>query len=271
MLIPLKLKDAVTLGNILGGLASALAAMEGSLDWACIFMLIAWVFDMFDGTVARLTGTGNKFGKVFDNLADLISYSVAPSFIVYAAYSAPRDLGGAGWPFWAAGLLAALPTAFGCIRFTRNNVKDFLMHEFHLGLPRPMHALFIAGMLTSHLFRGPWMTEGASALNPVLYGLGAAAIAGSSLLVLGLRPYHSRPRKESRRLVYFFVGWFLLTTPLGLVVGLLAGAPRLFFDVLFVNFSIYVWLQHLIIPADKRREARLVVNRLVNEWRREIG
>ena len=60
MLIPLKLKDAVTLGNILGGLASALAAMEGSLDWACIFMLIAWVFDMFDGTVARLTGTGNN-------------------------------------------------------------------------------------------------------------------------------------------------------------------------------------------------------------------
>jgi phosphatidylserine synthase len=271
MFIPVKLKDAVTLGNILGGLASALAAMEGSLDWACIFMLIAWIFDMFDGTVARLTGTGNKFGEVFDNLADLISYSVAPGFIVYAAYSAPRNLGGAGWPIWAAGLLAALPIVFGCIRFTRNNVKDFLMHEFHLGLPRPMHALFIAGMLTSHLFRGPWMTDGAAVVNPLLYGLGAAAIAGSSLLVLGLRPYHSRPRRESRRLVYFFVGWFLFTTPLGLVVGLLAGAPRLFFDALFVNFTIYVWFQHLIIPADKRHEARRVVNRLVREWKQEIG
>lgn len=271
MFIPLKLKDLVTLGNILGGLASAVAAMEGSLDWACAFMIIAWIFDMFDGTVARLTGTGNKFGEVFDNLADLVSYSVAPSFIVYAAYHAPRGLGGAGWPVWAAGLLAALPAVFGCIRFTRNNVKDFLMHEFHLGLPRPMQALFIACMLTSHLFRGPWMADGTSGLNPILYGLGALAIAGSSLLILTLRPYHSRPRRESRRLVYFFVAWFLVTSPLGLAIGLLAGEARLFFDVLFINFSLYVWLQHLIIPAEKKRQARLVVDRLVQEWKREIG
>jgi CDP-diacylglycerol--serine O-phosphatidyltransferase len=271
MFIPLKLKDAVTTGNILGGLASAVAAMEGSLEWACVFMLIAWIFDMFDGTVARLTGGGNKFGEVFDNLADLVSYSVAPSFIIYAAYHAPRELGGAGWPIWAAGLLAALPTVFGCIRFTRNNVKDFLMHEFHLGLPRPMHALFIACMLTSHLFRGPGMTDPASALNPALYGLGAAAIAGSSLLVLGLRPYHSRPRKESHWLVYFFTAWFLVTAPLGLLTGLAAGQPRIFFDVLFFNFSLYVWLQHLIIPAGKKREARQVVRRLIREWNEQIG
>ena len=269
MFVPLKLKDAVTMGNILGGLASAIAAMEGSLDWACVFMIIAWIFDMCDGAVARLTGGGNKFGVVFDNLADLVSYSVAPSFIIYAAYHAPRELGGAGWPFWAAGLLAALPTVFGCIRFTRNNVKDFLMHEFHLGLPRPMHALFIACMLTSHLFHGPWITDASSWHNPVFYGLGAALIAASSILVLTLRPYHSRPRPTSRFLVFFFVGWFLITTPLGLVIGLLAGVPRLLFDVLFVNFSLYVWLQHLIIPADKKREARRVVNRLVGEWKRE--
>jgi hypothetical protein len=146
-----------------------------------------------------------------------------------------------------------------------------LMHEFHLGLPRTIYALNIACMLTSHLFRGPWMTDSASAWNPVLYGLGAAAIAGSSLLILTLRPYHSRPRKESRRLVYFFVGWFLVTSPLGLAIGLLAGVPRLFFDVLFVNFSIYVWLQHLIIPAHKKHEVRRVVSRLVREWREEIG
>jgi phosphatidylserine synthase len=271
MFIPLKLKDTVTLGNILGGLASAVAAMEGSLDLACAFMIIAWVFDMFDGTVARLTGGGNKFGEVFDNLADLVSYSLAPGFIVYAAYHAPRELGGAGWPLWAAGLLAALPAVFGCVRFTRNNVKDFLMHEFHLGLPRTIYALNIACMLTSHLFRGPWMTDGDSVLNPLLYGLGAAAIAGSSLLILTLRPYHSRPRKESRRLVHFFVAWFLITSPLGLLVGLLIGESRLFFDVLFFNFSLYVWLQHLIIPASKKQQARRVVNRLVEEWNQEIG
>jgi phosphatidylserine synthase len=270
MFIPMKLKDAVTLGNILGGLASATAAIEGSLDWACGFMIIAWIFDMLDGTVARLTGGGNKFGEVFDNLADLISYSVAPTFIVYSAYHAPRLLGGAGWPIWAAGLLAALPTVFGCIRFTRNNVKDFLMHEFHLGLPRPMQALFIACMLSSHLFRNPWMTDGASALNPILYGLGAAAIAGSSLLVLTLRPYHSRPRRGSHRSAYFFVAWFLITSPLGLLAGAFLGEIRIFFDVLFFDFSLYVWLQHLIIPREKKRQVRREADRLVREWNREI-
>jgi CDP-diacylglycerol--serine O-phosphatidyltransferase len=271
MFIPLQLKDVVTLGNILGGLASAVAAMEYSFDWACVFMLIAWVFDMLDGTVARLTGGGNKFGKVFDNLADLVSYSVAPSFIIYSAYHAPRELGGAGWPIWAAGLLATLPAVFGCIRFTRNNVKDFLMHEFHLGLPRPMHALFITCMLTSHLYCGPWMTDGVSMLNPILWCLGAAAIAGSSLLVLTMRPYHSRPRKESRRLVHFFVGWFLITSPLGLLVGLFVRDARLFFDVLFFNFTLYVWLQHLLIPVTRRREVRQITRRLVQEWQEEIG
>ena len=60
MLNPMKLKDYVTMGNILGGLAAMIAAVEGSLDWACGFMLIAWIFDSFDGAVARMTGTGSR-------------------------------------------------------------------------------------------------------------------------------------------------------------------------------------------------------------------
>jgi CDP-diacylglycerol--serine O-phosphatidyltransferase len=94
------------------------------------------IFDTLDGIVARLTSGGNKFGEVFDNIADLVVYSFSPTMIIYAAYYLPKDKGGAGWPAWAAILLASLPTIFGCVRFARNNVKSIKSEEFHLGFPR---------------------------------------------------------------------------------------------------------------------------------------
>lgn len=269
MFVPIKIKDLVTMGNILGGVGSMIACIEGSLEWACYLMLIAWIFDMLDGTVARLTGGGNKFGEVFDNLADLVSYSLAPSFILYLAYHTPAGLGGAGWPLWAAGMLAALPTVFGCVRFTRNNVKPFIMHEWHLGLPRPMYALFIATLFASHVFRGPWISDPLA--NKMLYGIAAVLILAATGLTLTLRPYHSRPRRSSRSLVYFFVAWFLITSPLGFLIGIVLGDHRLFFDVLLVNFSLYVWCQHLIIPASKRRQVKAHAQKLILQWREKMG
>jgi CDP-diacylglycerol---serine O-phosphatidyltransferase len=269
MLNPMRLKDYVTLGNILGGVASMIASMEGSIDWAAYWMLIAWIFDSFDGLVARLTGGGNKFGEVFDNVADLVAYSLAPTFLIYLAYHMPKEFGGAGWPVWAAAVLASLPTLFGCIRFARNNVKDIIMPEFHLGLPRTVYALCIASLFCSHVFKGSWMTDGSQA-NAVLYWIGAAFILVISFLTFTLHPFHAKPKKPSGS-VMFCAMWFLITTPIGFIVGTISKDLRIFFDVLFFNFNVYTFLGWTIIPAEKRKEVRDYVDRLVQEFKSEMN
>jgi phosphatidylserine synthase len=232
-------------------------------------MIIAWIFDSFDGVVARLTGGGNKFGEVFDNVADLVAYSLAPTFVIYVVYHTPRELGGAGWPVWAAAALAFVPTLVGCIRFTRNNVKGIVMPEFHLGLPRTVYALYIATLFTSHVFHNPWVYHPTG--NILLYTLGAGFILVTSFLVLTLRPYLAKPKRGAMGWVIFCTVWFLTTTGAGFIAGLILKDLRIFMDALLVNFTLYTWFQHMTIPDHKRREARRYVEQLIGEWKEEMG
>ena len=50
---------------------------------ALFFILLACIFDLFDGRVARMGGAESPFGREFDSLADIISFGVAPAFLVY--------------------------------------------------------------------------------------------------------------------------------------------------------------------------------------------
>src|SRR5581483_4641881 len=63
------------------------------------FILLACIFDLFDGRVARMGGHESPFGREFDSLADLISFGVAPAFLVHRVVL--RDLWdndpGVGW------------------------------------------------------------------------------------------------------------------------------------------------------------------------------
>ena len=49
---------------------------------ALAFILLACIFDLFDGRVARMGGVESPFGREFDSLADLVSFGVAPAFLV---------------------------------------------------------------------------------------------------------------------------------------------------------------------------------------------
>ena len=54
----------------------------GQIKLALGFILLACIFDLFDGRVARMGGVESPFGREFDSLADLISFGVAPAFLV---------------------------------------------------------------------------------------------------------------------------------------------------------------------------------------------
>jgi CDP-diacylglycerol--serine O-phosphatidyltransferase len=90
------LPNLLTAGNLFCGFVALTKIVEadltpmadGTINWLPIklalgFILLACIFDLFDGRVARLGGHESPFGREFDSLADLISFGAAPAFLVH--------------------------------------------------------------------------------------------------------------------------------------------------------------------------------------------
>ena len=86
------LPNLMTAGNLFCGFVALTKIVEAdlnaenfnsSIEHALFFILLACVFDMLDGRLARLGGTESSFGREFDSLADLISFGAAPAFLVH--------------------------------------------------------------------------------------------------------------------------------------------------------------------------------------------
>jgi CDP-diacylglycerol--serine O-phosphatidyltransferase len=75
--------SAFTLGNLFFGFWSIVSAFNGNYRWAGWFIVFAGILDVLDGRVARLSGTGTKFGAELDSLVDVISFGVAPALLMY--------------------------------------------------------------------------------------------------------------------------------------------------------------------------------------------
>ncbi|MEK6607943.1 MAG: CDP-alcohol phosphatidyltransferase family protein [Myxococcota bacterium] len=150
--MPLRLKDILTLGNLLSGAAAIVLCIDGRADVAPWAFIVAYVFDVSDGLVARLTGGGNRFGAELDNLADHLTFGVAPAFLVYAAH---RDT----HPWIGMALGAALVVA-STIRHVRNLVFEAPITLCWIGLARPAAGLTIVAFTRSALFHwgGPWIS-----------------------------------------------------------------------------------------------------------------
>ena len=105
-------------------------------------ILAAFVFDFFDGRVARVTQKESPFGREFDSLADIVSFGVAPAFLVYRVVL--YDFVKTGWA------VAAIYLLCGGIRLARFNVlaqtdQKKSGHEF-TGLPIPSAAALVVSM-----------------------------------------------------------------------------------------------------------------------------
>ena len=127
---------------------------------ASLLLFYAFIFDLFDGRVARMTKTQSAFGVEFDSLADLVSFGVAPAVIAYR------------WSLESAGFLgvivAFLYVLAGALRLGRFNLlahkpkaKGEGPDKYMLGLPIPMAAAFVISLLLAERAMGgwPWLTE----------------------------------------------------------------------------------------------------------------
>ena len=77
------LPNLLTCCNLMCGCMATGAAFYGNYRWALVMIICGAVFDFFDGMVARLLGISSPIGKELDSLADIVTFGVAPSAVLF--------------------------------------------------------------------------------------------------------------------------------------------------------------------------------------------
>jgi CDP-diacylglycerol--serine O-phosphatidyltransferase len=165
----------LTTGNLFCGFFSLLLAVEHRFTEAALAILVAMVMDLLDGRVARLMKATSQFGVEYDSLADVISFCVAPAFLLYAF--ALQPLGRAAW------FGAFLFLVCGALRLARFNVQTAAAdRRFFVGLSTPAAAGVVASVVI--------LLQGGEPSQPVRVAIAVATYV-LALLMVSTFPYWS--------------------------------------------------------------------------------
>lgn len=162
--------NTLTLLNLLSGMLGIFFVLEGKIHYGAYFIIVASFFDFLDGFVARLLKVHSEIGKQLDSLADLVTFGVLPSFILFQMIVRYSDLGYMPFFVFIVGL-------FSAIRLAKFNV-DTRQSEQFLGVPTPANALLISTL--------PFFAVSFPNLYTIIYqpyGLMVIALVMSFLLV----------------------------------------------------------------------------------------
>ena len=130
----------VTCLNLFSGCLGIVFAFQGNLTWASYAIVIAAILDFFDGMLARLLKAYSEIGKELDSLADVVSFGVLPSVIIYHLFAlSPQPEFDVTWLSLSAFVIAV----FSALRLAKFNI-DTRQSENFIGLPTPASALLIA-------------------------------------------------------------------------------------------------------------------------------
>lgn len=140
------LPNTITCCNLLSGCLSILFVFSGRPVAASIMIFVAGIFDFFDGFAARLLNAHSPIGGDLDSLSDVVSFGVAPGFIMYRLMC-----DGIAQPILPIGdfdvfpCFAFLLPVFSAVRLAKFNVDTRQTTSF-IGLPTPPMAIFMASL-----------------------------------------------------------------------------------------------------------------------------
>jgi CDP-diacylglycerol--serine O-phosphatidyltransferase len=155
--------STLTLLGLASGATAIRFALLGELNHAVAAVIFAMVFDMLDGSAARLLGADTRFGAQLDSLADLVSFGMAPGIVMYSWSLSQMGVAG-----WIATLIFCAASAIRLARFNVQSVRDegaTKADPYFTGLPTPAAAglmllplvvSFQSGTL-SDMARAPWV------------------------------------------------------------------------------------------------------------------
>jgi CDP-diacylglycerol---serine O-phosphatidyltransferase len=212
-----------TVLNMFCGFMAIIQSGAGEFIQASWLIMLAAGFDVFDGIMARITKSSSEFGVEIDSLSDVVSFGVAPAFLVYKLQL--HELGGLGI------LLSSLPMIFGGLRLARFNVQLAGFDKDHfVGLPIPMSALTIASF-TQNFFNDTLGVESAAA------GILPWMVVVVSLLMVSKVKYDTLP-KISKRTVKKEPWKFIFLALAIVVVFVTAGSAIFSLLVLFIGLGL---------------------------------
>lgn len=129
-----------TIMNMFCGFLSVVNSSEGNFYYASVLIILAGIFDALDGLAARITKSASEFGVELDSLSDLISFGIAPAFLIYKIQL---------YVFLEIGILiSAFYLIMAAFRLARFNVQLVGFEKTHFtGLPSPIGAMTIASFV----------------------------------------------------------------------------------------------------------------------------
>jgi len=231
--------NTATAMNVFCGFYSIVLTSQNDYKMASIMIFVAAFFDLADGIIARMTKTSSNFGVELDSLADIVSFGVAPSFLIYQIYL--NDFGIIGLLVSACVLLAA---AFRLARFNVQLDQVSTKLDFK-GLPVPVPAVTIASLVIFYY-------NGLNIVEPFASAVIPALLAFSILMLSNIR-YNTIPKikylNTSAKIVLFSIA------AISLVVVILTNGLAFFYLVLaHILFGIIRYLYFLIFNVKQANE-----------------
>lgn len=233
------LPNLFTTLSLFCGFYALIAAVGHHYTAAALAILVATVMDMFDGRVARLTGTQSEFGHQYDSLTDLISFGVAPAILFYQ-----WTLSGLGKLGWAISFLYAATAA---LRLARYNVQTGTGTAVERRFFQGLASTAAGGLMASYA----WLM-----LDYGVSGAGLAACSGAAILMVTAAALMvSKLRYHSLKDIDFKGRIRFLTIPvlLGGLILISIEPPTL----LFLLFFGYLLLGPCYTLMQVRRRTRL--------------
>ena len=187
------LPNALTLIGVCIGLSSIKFALDSKFELSIIAIIFAALFDALDGRVARLIKGTSLVGKELDSLADVISFGVAPAFIMY--FWSLNELGKFGWLLC---LIYVVCVALRLARFNVNSNEELSWKSnFFEGVPSPAGGMLVLMPLIFSLSEIKFFEFNYNLIVPIFF------IIVSFLLISKVPTYSFKKIAIPRRMTIF--------------------------------------------------------------------
>ena len=215
------LPNMLTLIGVCIGLTSIRFALDGRFEFAIIAIIFAAVIDGLDGRIARLIKGTSKVGKELDSLTDMISFGVAPAFIMY--FWKLNTLGRFGWLVC---LIYVICVALRLARFNVNSDQDPSWRDnFFEGVPSPAGGILVLTPLIISVSGFNYIQINYNIVVPIFFII-------TSLLLISKFPTYSFKKIVIQRKTTIFLLFGIV-----LFFGLLLIYP---FNVISISSIIYL-------------------------------
>ena len=217
------LPNMLTLIGVCIGLTSIRFALDGKFEFAIIAIIFAALIDGLDGRIARLIKGTSKVGKELDSLTDMISFGVAPAFIMY--FWKLNTLERFGWLLC---LIYVICVALRLARFNINSSQESSWRDnFFEGVPSPAGGILVLSPLIISLSGFDYIQLNYNIIVPIFF------LITSFLLISKFPSYSFKKIVIPRRTTIFLLFGIVLFFGLLLIYT---------FNVIAISIIIYVLL-----------------------------